>query len=106
MEEQPMLRKNLLGLSLLLSVVLGFATTGSAFAASCKGMEKAKCETTDGCYWVDAYKRKDGVDVSGHCRGKPGAKKGGDDKKETPDDADSGSESTTESESESGNDAD
>ncbi|WPL19856.1 hypothetical protein Thiowin_05003 [Thiorhodovibrio winogradskyi] len=74
-----MFRNKLLGLTLFLTVVIGFGTTGNVLAATCKGMEKPVCESTDGCYWVDPYKRKDGVEVSGHCRGKPGGKKGSSD---------------------------
>lgn len=71
-------RFSLLGFSLIM-----FSFGGQALASSCKGMEKAACESKDGCYWVDAYKRKDGVEVSGHCRGKPAEKKSGGDDKET-----------------------
>jgi hypothetical protein len=50
------------------------AMHGNATAADCKGLEKAKCEGNSSCSWVDSYKRKDGVQVSGHCRKKGGKK--------------------------------
>lgn len=46
----------------------------SALSAECKGMEKSTCEGQDACTWVDSYKRKDGVQVNGYCRGKGGKK--------------------------------
>ena len=46
----------------------------STFAAECKGMEKSSCERQSACTWVDSYKRKDGVQVNGYCRGKGGKK--------------------------------
>lgn len=56
-------------------VLLLMGMTGTqALAAGCKGLENAQCEALDGCYWVNPYQRKDGVEVSGHCRGKPSAK--------------------------------
>jgi hypothetical protein len=54
-------------------ILLGLTGT-QALASSCKGLENAKCTSLEGCYWVDPYQRKDGVEVSGHCRGKPSAK--------------------------------
>ncbi|EIC22113.1 hypothetical protein [Thiorhodovibrio frisius] len=76
-----MFRNKLIVTTVFLTAALGFAATGNALAATCKGMEKPACESTAGCYWVDPYKRKDGVSVSGHCRGKPGNKKGSGDGK-------------------------
>lgn len=76
-----MLRNNTFGITLFLTLMVGLGMTGNALAQTCKGMEKTACESTDGCYWVDAYKRKDGVEVSGHCRGKAGGKKADGDKK-------------------------
>lgn len=70
-----MLRNNIAGVALLTAAIVGVSLHGVALASSCKGMEKSKCESTESCYWVDAYQRKDGVEVSGHCRGKPGSKK-------------------------------
>ncbi len=46
----------------------------SVLAADCKGMDKSSCERQDACTWVDSYKRKDGVQVNGYCRGKGGKK--------------------------------
>jgi hypothetical protein len=50
--------------------------SASASAASqCKGMEQDACGAMAECAWVNAYVRKDGRSVSGHCkkkaRGKP-----------------------------------
>lgn len=92
-----MLPRKFLGIMLVFVAVSVFTTTGSAFAASCKGMEKPKCESTAGCYWVDSYKRKDGVQVSGHCRGKPGTKKDSGEKKDKKPSSESSSGSSTKS---------
>jgi hypothetical protein len=48
--------------------------SGGTFAADCKGLEKPRCESNDSCSWVDTYKRKDGIQVAGHCRKKGGKK--------------------------------
>jgi hypothetical protein len=56
------------------TVIALVAMQGNAAAADCKGLEKAKCEGNSSCTWVDPYKRKDGVEVSGHCRAKGGKK--------------------------------
>ena len=55
-------------------IVLAAAVAAPAplFADSaCKGLEKTPCEAKDTCNWVNGYKRKDGVQVSGHCRSSP-----------------------------------
>lgn len=44
----------------------------SAQAASCKGKSQSSCSADKSCSWVSAYKRKDGVKVSGHCRATAG----------------------------------
>lgn len=98
-----MFRKNVLTFMVILGAITGLASTNTVLAAACKGMEKAKCETTDGCYWVDPYKRKDGVEVSGHCRGKPGSKKGNGNNSGAQGGAGSGGGSSTKSESKPGN---
>jgi len=65
-------------------LTLGAMITGAALTVAgtplhaesvCKGIEKNACEKKDDCAWVDAYTRKDGVKVSGHCRTKGGKKK-------------------------------
>lgn len=43
-----------------------------AQAASCKGKSRSSCNANNSCTWVGAYKRSDGVKVSGHCRALPG----------------------------------
>jgi hypothetical protein len=57
-----------------LAGTLMLASQSPLLAAECKGMEKAACERQDSCTWVDSYQRKDGVKVSGYCRGKGGKK--------------------------------
>lgn len=54
---------------LSLSLCLGAASAQAASA--CKGSEKSACERRDDCSWVKGYKRKDGVQVAGHCKSKP-----------------------------------
>ncbi len=56
--------------------IMGALTLSSqaVLAVECKGMEKSACERQDACTWVDSYKRKDGVQVNGYCRGKGGKK--------------------------------
>lgn len=61
-------------MTLAFSAVLALAAQSTAFAAECKGMEKAACERQESCSWVDGYTRKDGVKVSSHCRKKGGKK--------------------------------
>lgn len=43
-----------------------------SFAAnSCKGLVEANCaQQENACYWVNSYKRSDGIEVRGHCRTK------------------------------------
>jgi hypothetical protein len=46
-----------------------FVLSGSALAASaCKGLEEAVCATTEACRWQAGYTRKDGIEVTSHCR--------------------------------------
>ncbi len=69
-----MLTSNLLKKFLSVSIVtfsLLFFSVG-ANAASCKGSSKSSCSASSDCYWVDSFKRKDGVKVSAHCRTKAG----------------------------------
>lgn len=53
----------------LCAVTITFAISGPVFAASaCKGLEEAVCGTTEACRWQAGYTRKDGIEVSSHCR--------------------------------------
>ncbi len=53
----------------LSAATITFALSGSAFAASaCKGLEEAVCGTTEACRWQAGYTRKDGIEVTSHCR--------------------------------------
>ncbi|QVL47056.1 MAG: hypothetical protein KFB96_15085 [Thiocapsa sp.] len=53
----------------LSTVTIAFALSGSVFAASaCKGLEEAVCTTTEACRWQAGYTRKDGIEVTSHCR--------------------------------------
>ena len=53
----------------LSAVTMTFAFSGSAFAASaCKGLEETVCTTTVACRWQAGYTRKDGIEVTSHCR--------------------------------------
>ena len=68
------MRKNQLLMSLAVTAAVAFTSSSAAFAAECKGMEKAACERQESCSWLDGYTRKDGVKVSSHCRKKGGKK--------------------------------
>ena len=50
--------------------------SGSVGAASqCKGLSQSVCASDSSCRWVDSYVRKDGREVSAHCRlGRAGKK--------------------------------
>jgi hypothetical protein len=53
----------------LSTAILAFVIGSPVFAASvCKGMDQELCETSEGCRWQAGYTRKDGIDVSSHCR--------------------------------------
>jgi hypothetical protein len=53
----------------LSTAILAFIIGSPVFAASvCKGMDQELCETSEGCRWQAGYTRKDGIDVSSHCR--------------------------------------
>ncbi|QGU31989.1 hypothetical protein [Thermochromatium tepidum] len=47
-----------------------FLLTGQpVFAASeCKGLDPDACAANPNCRWMEGYTRKDGVQVSSHCR--------------------------------------
>ncbi len=53
----------------LLSAALVAVSAGPVFAESaCKGLEQAICEGKGDCTWVNGYTRKDGKQISGHCK--------------------------------------
>lgn len=56
------------------SAALAFAAMPLQAESACKGLEKKGCGNKSTCAWVDAYTRKDGVKVSGHCRTKSAKK--------------------------------
>lgn len=64
------LLNKLLAVSIFTFSLLFFSI--NANAASCKGSSKSACSASSDCYWVDSFKRKDGVKVSAHCRTKAG----------------------------------
>lgn len=53
-------------------ISLTLATAPISFAAnSCKGLVESNCTQQENtCYWVNSYKRTDGIEVRGHCRTK------------------------------------
>lgn len=59
------IKRILLAVSLVLPLL-----SSSAWAVQCKEKSKTACTTASSCYWVDSYKRKDGVKVKAHCRKK------------------------------------
>jgi hypothetical protein len=61
--------------TILTSAVLAFAAAPWQGGSAGKGLDKGGCEKKESCSWVDAYTRKDGIKVSGHCRTKNGQKK-------------------------------
>jgi len=63
-----------------LTIGLSFITLSVSAASACKGLERGPCERKD-CSWVEPYTRKDGIDVTGHCKSKPYKSAKSDDKK-------------------------
>ncbi len=59
-------------LTTVLSIVVAMMFSFTADAASCKGKPQSSCSADSSCSWVTGYKRKDGVQVSGHCRAASG----------------------------------
>lgn len=54
----------------LVSAALVISPIGVA-ASSCKGLVESQCaDQENACYWVNSYKRTDGIEVRGHCRTK------------------------------------
>jgi len=61
------------GLSGSVSATLGIllALTGAPAALAespCKGLAQDVCSAREDCRWINGYTRKDGIEVSGHCR--------------------------------------
>ncbi len=54
--------------------ISGFAVA-SDDEIQCRGSEQAQCEALDHCTWVNAYERRDGVQVSAHCRNRGGQRR-------------------------------
>ncbi|MBN2885375.1 MAG: hypothetical protein JXM75_01540 [Chromatiaceae bacterium] len=55
--------------SIALGCLLTLAAVSSALAESpCKGLEQDVCGAREDCRWINGYTRKDGIEVSGHCR--------------------------------------
>lgn len=54
--------------AIALAVLAITLSTPVLAASACKGLEQAACETTDGCRWQAGYTRKDGIEVTSHCR--------------------------------------
>ena len=52
--------------SLVGAICLSINTAGAA--SHCKGLSESVCSTDTSCRWVAAYTRKDGREVSSHCR--------------------------------------
>ncbi len=62
------------GITLLsTALVTLFAAPAISAPSVCKGLDEAACAAQAECRWMDGYTRKDGVQVSSHCR--KGAKK-------------------------------
>ncbi|WP_295622842.1 hypothetical protein [uncultured Lamprocystis sp.] len=66
-----------------LSAALIALSAGPVLAESaCKGLGQGPCAGKTDCTWVDGYTRKDGINVSGHC--KAASKRDGAAKETTP----------------------
>jgi hypothetical protein len=57
-------------LALLTAALAALCTAPTLADSACKGLEQAMCEGKAGCSWVAGYTRKDGIQVSGHCKSK------------------------------------
>ena len=73
MKRKPSVQR---GITFFIAALFAVMFSFSANAASCKGKSRSSCSANSDCSWVDGYKRKDGVKVSGHCRAKPGKASG------------------------------
>ncbi|MBK1618392.1 hypothetical protein CKO42_08060 [Lamprobacter modestohalophilus] len=52
---------------LAVTIIAIVAAPAAAFANACTKLDKAACDRQATCTWVAAYKRMDGVKVSGFC---------------------------------------
>lgn len=59
-------------LTSIIAIFIAMMFSFSAQAASCKGKSQSSCSADKSCSWVNGYKRKDDVKVSGHCRAMAG----------------------------------
>lgn len=48
--------------------MLAVAWQPALAASECKGLAQDVCVTNENCRWMDGYTRKDGIQVSSHCR--------------------------------------
>lgn len=57
-------------LSVVTAAIIGLSMMASpVFSASqCKGLSEDSCLSDNSCRWVNGYVRKDGREVSSHCR--------------------------------------
>ena len=53
---------------LLILSMLGLSCLPAAADSECKGLDQNACTAKEQCRWMDGYTRKDGVQVSSHCR--------------------------------------
>lgn len=60
-----MLRPALFATTLPLLALAGQPALG---ASECKGLAQDVCATKEECRWMEGYTRKDGIQVSSHCR--------------------------------------
>ncbi|WP_200373212.1 hypothetical protein [Thiocystis violacea] len=52
--------------------MLGLVSQPTLAASDCKGLAQDACAAKEHCRWMNGYTRKDGIQVSSHCRiGKP-----------------------------------
>lgn len=55
-------------LVLISSALIGVAGQEARAESACKGLDQTLCATKPECRWMNSYTRKDGIQVSGHCR--------------------------------------
>lgn len=48
--------------------LLGLAAQPVSAASDCKGLTQDECAAKEQCRWQEGYARKDGIQVSSHCR--------------------------------------
>jgi hypothetical protein len=70
---------------LVTGLLISSLISSTAIAASqCKGLAESACASDSSCRWVDGYVRKDGREVSAHCRLGSAAKASKESKAESP----------------------